>query len=85
MHSPAVERPRMPSGLLALAVGGFGIWLAEFLIAGLLPQVASMGLGYTAPLYVGAAMVLTAVAVMAVAARRAGSAVRQHRESSLRR
>jgi DHA1 family inner membrane transport protein len=45
----------------------------------------TVGLGYTAPLYVGAGMVLTAVAVMAVAARRAGSAVRQHRESSLRR
>ncbi|MYT05508.1 MULTISPECIES: MFS transporter [Streptomyces] len=43
------------------------------------------GLGYTAPLYVGAGMVLTAVAVMAVAARRAGAAVRQHRASSLRR
>ncbi|MGC0341118.1 DHA1 family inner membrane transport protein [Streptomyces sp. SLBN-8D4] len=41
MHSPAVERRRMPSGLLALAVGGFGIGLTEFLIAGLLPQVAS--------------------------------------------
>ncbi len=32
---------RMPSGLLALALGGFGIGLTEFLIAGLLPQVAS--------------------------------------------
>ncbi|MEU6509008.1 MFS transporter [Streptomyces sp. NPDC046942] len=31
----------MPSGLLALALGGFGIGLTEFLIAGLLPQVAS--------------------------------------------
>src|SRR5881409_3321795 len=31
----------MPSGLVALAVGGFGIGLTEFLIAGLLPQVAS--------------------------------------------
>jgi MFS transporter, DHA1 family, inner membrane transport protein len=41
VHSPAVERRRMPSGLLALAVGGFGIGLTEFLIAGLLPQVAS--------------------------------------------
>jgi DHA1 family inner membrane transport protein len=31
----------MPTGLIALAVGGFGIGLTEFLIAGLLPQVAS--------------------------------------------
>ncbi|KUL24692.1 MFS transporter [Streptomyces regalis] len=31
----------MPSGLFALALGGFGIGLTEFLIAGLLPQVAS--------------------------------------------
>lgn len=31
----------MPSGLVALAVGGFGIGLTEFLVAGLLPQVAS--------------------------------------------
>ncbi|MFC4470054.1 MFS transporter [Streptomyces xiangluensis] len=30
----------MPSGLIALALGGFGIGLTEFLIAGLLPQVA---------------------------------------------
>ncbi|MFE3030759.1 MFS transporter [Streptomyces canus] len=41
MHSAAAERRRTPSGLLALAVGGFGIGLTEFLIAGLLPQVAS--------------------------------------------
>ncbi len=31
----------MPAGLVALAIGGFGIGLTEFLIAGLLPQVAS--------------------------------------------
>ncbi|MEU5323398.1 MFS transporter [Streptomyces sp. NPDC021056] len=31
----------MPSGLIALALGGFGIGLTEFLIAGLLPQIAS--------------------------------------------
>lgn len=30
-----------PRGLVALAVGGFGIGLTEFLIAGLLPQVAA--------------------------------------------
>jgi len=32
---------RLPPGLVALALGGFGIGLTEFLIAGLLPQVAS--------------------------------------------
>ena len=31
----------MKPGLLALAVGGFGIGLTEFVIAGLLPQVAA--------------------------------------------
>ncbi|MFJ4281729.1 MFS transporter [Streptomyces massasporeus] len=31
----------MPNGLIALALGGFGVGLTEFLIAGLLPQVAS--------------------------------------------
>ncbi|MEV6166637.1 MFS transporter [Streptomyces sp. NPDC051954] len=36
-----LERRRTPSGLVALALGGFGIGLTEFLIAGLLPQVAS--------------------------------------------
>jgi DHA1 family inner membrane transport protein len=35
------EPSRMPAGLTALALGGFGIGLTEFLIAGLLPQVAS--------------------------------------------
>jgi DHA1 family inner membrane transport protein len=30
----------MPIGLIALAIGGFGIGLTEFIIAGLLPQVA---------------------------------------------
>lgn len=30
----------MPIGLFALAVGGFGIGLTEFVIAGLLPEVA---------------------------------------------
>ncbi|NUQ95954.1 MAG: MFS transporter [Streptomyces sp.] len=30
----------MPAGLVALALGGFGIGLTEFVIAGLLPQVA---------------------------------------------
>ncbi len=40
-YRSVVERRRMPSGLVALALGGFGIGLTEFLIAGLLPQVAS--------------------------------------------
>ena len=31
----------MPIGLIALAIGGFGIGLTEFIIAGLLPQVAT--------------------------------------------
>lgn len=34
-------RGRMPGGLVAPALGGFGIGLTEFLIAGLLPQIAS--------------------------------------------
>lgn len=41
VHGRATERRGMPSGLVALALGGFGIGLTEFLIAGLLPQVAS--------------------------------------------
>ena len=32
---------RMPGALLALAIGGFGIGLTEFVIAGLLPEVAA--------------------------------------------
>ncbi|MDQ1582299.1 MAG: transporter, family, inner rane transport protein, partial [Microbacteriaceae bacterium] len=31
----------MPLGLVALAIGGFGIGLTEFVIMGLLPQVAT--------------------------------------------
>jgi len=41
LRKPEFEQRRMPSGLVALALGGFGIGLTEFLIAGLLPQVAS--------------------------------------------
>jgi DHA1 family inner membrane transport protein len=41
LHGTTDARRRMPSGLIALALGGFGIGLTEFLIAGLLPQVAS--------------------------------------------
>ncbi|MET8077573.1 MFS transporter [Streptomyces sp. NPDC005303] len=71
MHSRAIERRRTPGGLVALAVGGFGIGLTEFLIAGLLPQVASsfavseaaagrLISGYALSVAVGA-IVLTAV------------------------
>ncbi|WP_308285786.1 hypothetical protein [Streptomyces coriariae] len=38
---PAVRTGQMPAGLVALALGGFGIGLTEFVIAGLLPQAAS--------------------------------------------
>ncbi|WP_449351130.1 MFS transporter, partial [Streptomyces shaanxiensis] len=41
MHERAAGTRRVPAGLVALAVGGFGIGLTEFLIAGLLPQVAA--------------------------------------------
>jgi DHA1 family inner membrane transport protein len=34
------RRQRMPAGLVALALGSFGIGLTEFVIAGLLPQVS---------------------------------------------
>lgn len=42
-HDTEPEAParRIPAGLVALAVGGFGIGLTEFVIAGLLPQVAA--------------------------------------------
>ncbi len=40
VHRRAAGSRRAPTGLLALAAGGFGIGLTEFLIAGLLPQVA---------------------------------------------
>ncbi|GHB79119.1 MFS transporter [Streptomyces umbrinus] len=40
-YRTVIDQQRMPSGLVALALGGFGIGLTEFLIAGLLPQVAS--------------------------------------------
>ena len=35
------QSPTLPLGLLALALGGFGIGLTEFGIVGLLPQIAS--------------------------------------------
>ena len=40
LHEDTTPQRRMPLGLLALAVGGFGIGLTEFVIAGLLPEVA---------------------------------------------
>lgn len=62
----------MPIGLFALAVGGFGIGLTEFLIAGLLPEVAddfavseaTAGLlisGYASSVAVGAIALTAAV------------------------
>lgn len=63
----------MPIGLLALALGGFGIGLTEFVIAGLLPEVASgfgvsettagwLITGYALSVIAGA-LVLTAVTI----------------------
>ncbi|WP_405876557.1 MULTISPECIES: hypothetical protein [unclassified Streptomyces] len=49
-----------------------GAWLGGFAI--------SVGLGYTAPLYVGAAIVLIGLAVMLVAARRSGRSEPVHPE-----
>lgn len=62
----------MPLGLIALAVGGFGIGLTEFVIAGLLPEVAAdFGVsepiagwlisGYALAVAVGAIVVTAAV------------------------
>jgi hypothetical protein len=48
----------MPAGLVALALGSFGIGLTEFVIA---------GLGYTAPLFVGAVIVAIGLVTMVVA------------------
>ena len=47
---PGGDRTRLPVGLslFALAVGTFGIGTTEFVIMGLLPQVAA-GLGVTEP------------------------------------
>lgn len=36
-----MHRPAMPIGLLALAIGAFGIGLTEFVILGLLPEIAT--------------------------------------------
>ena len=65
----------MPAGLVALAAGGFGIGLTEFVIAGLLPQVgASLGVsdtaagwlisGYALTVAIGAIVVTAATAAL---------------------
>ncbi len=99
----------MPAGLLALAIGGFGIGLTEFVILGLLPEVASdlavseatagwlisgyaltvavgavaltasvarlrgatiaAGLGFTAPIWAGAALTAAGLGVLLIADR----------------
>ncbi|MGV8871455.1 MAG: MFS transporter [Rhodococcus sp. (in: high G+C Gram-positive bacteria)] len=62
----------MPLGLLALAIGGFGIGLTEFIIMGLLPEVAAdfavteatagwLITGYALSVVVGAIVVTAAV------------------------
>ncbi|KZF01583.1 MULTISPECIES: MFS transporter [unclassified Rhodococcus (in: high G+C Gram-positive bacteria)] len=62
----------MPLGLLALAIGGFGIGLTEFVIMGLLPEVAAdfavseatagwLITGYALSVVVGALLVTAAV------------------------
>lgn len=40
-QAPAARARKLPLGLLALAIGGFGIGLTEFVIMGLLPEVAA--------------------------------------------
>ena len=62
----------MPIGLIALAIGGFGIGLTEFVIAGLLPEVAAdfrvseaaagwLISGYALSVAVGAILITAAV------------------------
>ena len=48
MASAGKVNPSMPLALLALAIGAFGIGTTEFVIMGLLPQVAG-GLGVSIP------------------------------------
>jgi len=58
---------RIPPGLLALALGGFGIGLTEFVVAGLLPDIGDQfGIGETASGWIISAYAL-AVAVGAFA------------------
>jgi MFS transporter, DHA1 family, inner membrane transport protein len=67
------DRTKLPLGLLALAMGGFGIGLTEFGIVGLLPQIASslhvtdstagfLVSGYALSVAVGALVLTAAVA-----------------------
>ncbi|MFD9318549.1 hypothetical protein ACFWDQ_12745 [Streptomyces sp. NPDC060053] len=74
---PTVSTRQMPAGLVALALGGFGTGLTEFVIAGLLPQVsrslavseAAAGRlisGYALTVAVGAIVVTAADPVAAV-------------------
>jgi len=39
--APVAEKATVPIGLVALAIGGFGIGLTEFVIMGLLPELAA--------------------------------------------
>ncbi|MEU6257817.1 MFS transporter [Streptomyces sp. NPDC047043] len=64
----------MPAGLVALALGGFGIGLTEFVIAGLLPQVGrSLAVSEAAAGWLISGYALTvAVGAIAVTAATAG-------------
>ena len=79
----------MPLGLIALAIGGFGIGLTEFVIMGLLPEVAAdFGVteaaagwlisGYALAVVVGA-LGLTAATTRSPQARAHGPARALHR------
>lgn len=72
MFRPYVKEFHVPAGLLALAIGGFGIGLTEFVIMGLLPEVAGdfavneaaagwFISGYALSVVVGALLVTAAV------------------------
>jgi DHA1 family inner membrane transport protein len=65
---------RLPAGLVALALGGFGIGLTEFVIAGLLPQVGrSLSVSEAAAGWLISGYALTvAVGAIAVTAATAG-------------
>src|ERR1700709_1276692 len=69
---PPAAKTSMPIGLIALALGGFGIGLTEFVIMGLLPEIATdFGVseaaagwfipGYALSVVVGALLVTAAV------------------------
>lgn len=68
---PTGHSRRLPAGLLALALGSFGIGLTEFVIAGLLPQVgASLAVSETAAgwLISGYALAVAVGAIVVTAA-----------------